>query len=81
MAAQPLPSFAQTFGSPSLRITDMNNNALPPIHRRGSPLEQPRSAQATPPLPHAPSHEQRQMSRKRLHSEAVVGENGEALGQ
>ncbi|GJE88402.1 hypothetical protein PsYK624_044850 [Phanerochaete sordida] len=75
-ATQSLPSFAQTFGTPSLnRIPEMNNS-LPPIHHRTSPDQSPQVAQS--------QHSSRDSAKppsnkKRLHSEAVAADKGEEM--
>ena len=70
-----LPSFAQTFGTPSLdRLAEMSNNSnsLPPIHHRASSPDP--SAQVTSSASHQESS--KPPSKKRLHSEAVATDKG-----
>ncbi|KAI0693989.1 hypothetical protein BC835DRAFT_1415619 [Cytidiella melzeri] len=76
---QSLPSFAQTFGPPSLNRLPEVNNALPPIQHRPSPASLDRSRSAhTSPQP-TPISEHKQNARKRLHSERTVAESVDTL--
>ncbi|KAI0084828.1 hypothetical protein BDY19DRAFT_909572 [Irpex rosettiformis] len=72
---QSLPSFAQTFGGPSLnRLPDVNN-ALPPIQHRPPPMDRSRSAHTSPQPSSMGDHKQN--ARKRLHSESTIADTGD----
>ena len=75
-ATQSLPSFAQTFGTPSLNRIPEINNSLPPIHHRASP-DQP--SQVMHSQPSSQESAKPPSNRKRLHSEAVAAEKGAEL--
>ncbi|KAI0786851.1 hypothetical protein C8Q75DRAFT_807941 [Abortiporus biennis] len=69
---QSLPSFAQTFGGPASlnRLSEMNNNSLPPIQNRSATSfernrKSPRPVSPQPPTPLETKHN----NRKRLHQE------------
>lgn len=75
---QSLPSFAQTFGGPSLnRLSDVNN-ALPPIQHRPQPIDRSRSAHTSPQPSSMGDHKQN--ARKRLHSESTIADTSDTLG-
>ncbi|KAI0338946.1 hypothetical protein BDW22DRAFT_1348094 [Trametopsis cervina] len=75
---QSLPSFAQTFGSPSLTRHSEVNNALPPIQHRPTPLDRSRSAHTSPQPSSVGEH--KQTARKRLHSESTLADSADVSG-